>query len=172
MFQLNDQITKILSFNPRAEKHGDESVLAGDLKLETTCHSSVLDGFDKGIRKLLYRKPAPGEQTELPLENTDGLTARKLPQLQPLVWDEDFPGYRMEFNSGLALDENIVISDVEISKFRFEALDGGSVRITFRASFHPDGRISGKLCQLIDDQIDLTLTPPRKDEQKDLADAA
>jgi hypothetical protein len=46
------------------------------------------------------------------------------------------------------------------------------VRITFRASFHPDGRTSGKLCQLIDDDIDLTLTPPSKEQQKDLADAA
>lgn len=78
MFQLTNQQTKINSFTPRAEKHGEENVLAGTLKCETTMHSSVLDIFDKGFRKLLYRKPAPGEQAELPLSEGDGLTARKL----------------------------------------------------------------------------------------------
>lgn len=82
MFSLHQQQTKITSFTPRMEKHGDENVLAGTLKLESTVHSSVLDNFDKSLRKLLYRKPAAGEQADLPLGDSDGLTARKLPHLQ------------------------------------------------------------------------------------------
>jgi hypothetical protein len=174
MFKLTKQQTKVIKFNPRAEKHGDNNVLAGDLKLETTVHSSVLDNFDKGLRPLLYRKPAPGEQSELPLEASDGLTARKMPQLAPLVWDEKFPGYRIEIESGLAVDETLKIADVEIKGFEFEALDGGSVRVTFSAAFHPDGRLSGKLCQLIQDTVELTLTPPSAEadpQQQELAAA-
>lgn len=167
MFQLTEQKTKITSFTPRMEKHGDENVLAGTLKLETNVHSSVLDLFDKGFRKLLYRKPAPGEQTELPLDgHSDGLTARKLPHLAPLKWDEDFPGYKVEIQSGLALDEVLKLSDVEISDFVFEALDGGSCKVRFTASFQQDGRTSGKLCQLIQDEVELSLIPPARDEQK------
>lgn len=167
MFQLNDQITKISSFTPRMEKHGEENVLAGTLKLETNVHSTVLDLFDKGFRKLLYRKPAPGEQTELPLDgNSDGLTARKLPHLAPLKWDEDFPGYKLEIQSGLALDEVLKLKDVEISDFVFEALDGGSCRVRWTANFKQDGRTSGKLCQLIQDEVELTLIPPTREEQK------
>ncbi|UGB46956.1 hypothetical protein LQ772_06605 [Frateuria edaphi] len=166
MFQLTEQTTKITSFTPRMEKHGDENVLAGTLKLETNVHSTVLDLFDKGFRKLLYRKPAPGEQTELPLEGGDGLTARKLPHLAPLKWDEDFPGYKLEIQSGLALDEVLKLSDVEISDFVFEALDGGSCKIRFTANFRQDGRTSGKLCQLIQDEVELSLIPPTREEQK------
>lgn len=163
MFSIENQQVKIASFNPRCEKHGDENVKAGDLKIECTMHSSVLDCFDKSLRKLLYRKPASGEQTDLPLGD-DGLTARKLPRLAPLKWDEDFPGYDLSIVTGLAVDEILILKDVELSNFVFEAMDGGSVAITFRASFHPDGRASGKLCQLVQETVEITLQPPDADE--------
>lgn len=164
MFSLSQQQTSINSFTPRMEKHGNENVLAGTLKCETTMHNSVLDLFDKGFKKLLYRKPAPGEQTELPLGDSDGLTARKLPQLKPLSWDEDFPGYKIEIVSGLALDEVLYLDDVEVSGFVFEALDGGSCKVKFTANFNQDGRTSGKLCQLIQETVELTLIPPERGE--------
>lgn len=170
MFQLSKQSVKILDFNPRMEKHGDENVLAGDLKIEATVHSGQLDHFDPQMRKFLYRKPAPGEQVELPLNGSDSLTALRLPKLSPFKWAEDFPGYKMEIESGLSLDEVLKLSDVELSNFTFEALDGGSVKITFRASFHQDGRTSGKLCQLIQDTVEVNLIPPAAEEQQhDLA---
>ena len=164
MFSLENQSVKIAHFNARSEKHGDENVSAGDLKFEVTCSNTALDHFDKALKKMLYRKPGAGEQTDLPLNDHDGLTARKLPHLAPLKWDEDFPGYGLSITTGLALDEALTLDDVELSNFVFEALDGGSVTITFRASFHPDGRTSGKLCQLIQETVDITLTPPDADE--------
>lgn len=166
MFELTDQQAKINHFSPRMEKHGEENVLAGTLKLETTMHASVLDHFDKSLRKLLYRKPGAGEQSELPLGDGDGLTARKLPHLAPLKWDEDFPGYKIEIQSGLALDESIKLADVEIHGFAFEAMDGGSVTVRFSANFNQDGRTSGKLCQLIQETVELSLVAPTRDETK------
>lgn len=168
MFQLTNQQTKINSFTPRMEKHGDENVLAGTMKCETTTHSSVLDIFDPGFRKLLYRKPAPGEQTELPLgEGSDGLTARKLPCLKPIQWDEDFPGYALEIQTGLAVDEVLKITDVELHGFSFEPLDGGSCTVKFSMNFRQDGRTSGKLCQLIQDTVEMTLVAPSRGEELD-----
>lgn len=164
MFQLTNQQTKINSFTPRAEKHGEENVLAGTLKCETTMHSSVLDIFDKGFRKLLYRKPAPGEQAELPLSEGDGLTARKLPCLAPLKFDEDFPGYALEIQSGLALNESLKLADVELHGFSFEPLDGGSCTVKFALNFRQDGRTSGKLCQLIQETVEVTLVPPAREQ--------
>ncbi|MGH8158409.1 MAG: hypothetical protein ACREPQ_09825 [Rhodanobacter sp.] len=169
MFHLTKHQVKIAGFNPRAEKHGDDNVLAGDLKLEAIVHSSVLDGFDKQLRKFLYRKPAQGEQVEMQFEQGDDLTARRVPKLSPFKWDEDFPGYKIELDSGLAVDETLKLSDVELSGFTFEAMDGGSVKITFRASFHPDGRTSGKLCQLIQETVELSLIAPAREEQQQAA---
>src|SRR5690348_15428805 len=166
MFELTNHQAKVASYNPRAERHGADKVSAGDLKVEITGHSSLLDHFDKGLRKTLYRKPVPGEQTDLPLGD-DNLTQRKLPRLAPLRWDEDFPGYRLDIVTGLAVDEVLELEDVELSGFVFEALDGGSVAITFRASFHPDGRTSGKLCQLIQETVEITLVPPEAGEKQE-----
>lgn len=171
-FALTTQQVKISSFTPRMEKHGDENVLAGTMKCETTMHSSVLDIFDKAFRSLLYRKPAPGEQAELPLENSDGLTSRKLPCLKPLQWDEDFPGYKVEIQSGLALEEVLKLSDVELHGFTFEALDGGSCNVKFSLNFRQDGRTSGKLCQLIQNTVEMNLIPPEAKDQQPLSDAA
>jgi hypothetical protein len=172
MFSLTEQQTKINSFTPRMEKHGEENILAGTMKCETTMHSSVLDIFDKGLRKLLYRKPSAGEQSELPLGDSDGLTARKLPCLAPLKWDEDFPGYALEIQSGLALDEVLKLTDVELHGFSFEPLDGGSCNVKFALNFTQDGRTSGKLCQLIQDTVEVTLTPPSKDDAQQSLDEA
>ncbi|MGN6383690.1 MAG: hypothetical protein ACTHMK_13890 [Dyella sp.] len=167
MFQLESHQTKITSFTPRAEKHGDENVLAGTLKCETNMPSTVLDLIDKGMRKLLYRKPSPGEQSELPLGTDDGLTARRIPQLGPLKLDNDFPGYKLEIVTGLALNESLKLTDVEVHDFIFEALDGGTVKVRWSMNFHPDGQQSGKLCQLIQDTVEMTLVPPSADEQKE-----
>ena len=129
--------------------------------------------LDSGFRKLLYRKPAPGEQTELPLgEASDGLTARKLPCLAPLKWDEDFPGYAVEIQSGLALDEVLKLKDVELHDFTFEALEGGSCKVKFALNFTQDGRTSGKLCQLIQETVEFTLTPPAKGDTQSGLDRA
>jgi hypothetical protein len=163
MFSLENQQAKIASFNPRAEKHGDENVPSGDLKLEVTCANSVLDHFDKALRKMLYRKPGAGEQTDLPLNDHDGLTARKFPHLSPLKWDEDFPGYTLSIDSGFGIKDALVLEDVELSNFAFEALDGGSVNVTFRASFHPEPDQSGALCSMIQETVEITLTPPDAD---------
>lgn len=158
-FQLCRQVAKIDSFNPRAEKHGDENVPAGDIKFTTTGHSSMLDAFNRGLRPLLYRKAdLVGEQQAL-LEGDD-LTALAMPNLKPLRLDEDYPGYRLEISEGLEFSRPIVMDDVELSGFVFEPAEGGSVKISFRAACHPDEEISGALCQLIQESPYITLVPP------------
>lgn len=116
MFSLTKHQTKIASFNPRAEKHGEENVTAGDIKVEATVHSSTLDLFDKKLRPMFFRKAEIGE--------------------------------------------------VELSKFKFEPAEGGAVKVTFSASFHPDSALAGALCALIQDTVELTLTPPAAEQKK------
>lgn len=79
MFELNDATAKVVNFNPRAERHGDENKLAGDLKLVVAVSSSVLDYFQKGLRQALYRKAAQGEQikNEVQLTLVSPLNASK-----------------------------------------------------------------------------------------------
>lgn len=160
MFEVTQHTAKMASFNPRAEKHGDENKPAGDIKFELTAHSSVLNEFHPGYRKFLYRKPGVGEQPGLPFADDDDLTALAQPNLKPLKLDEKFPGYVLEICAGLESSEPLILSDVELSNFTFEPMNGGSVAITFSVTCHPDADASGALCQAIQNVVDITLTKP------------
>lgn len=162
MFNLTNTDAKLANLNPRAEKHGEENALACDIKLEIECHSTVLDHFDKSLRKLLYRKPALGEQEGLPFAGDDQLTALRLPSLANLKWVEDFPGYTLTFSAGLGASDLQVIDDVELSNFTFEAVEGGSVLVTVRATCHPTPDQIGILSTLIQETVQITLEPPSR----------
>jgi len=167
-FALQNHQAKIASFNPRAEKHGDENVPAGDIKFEVKAHSSVLDLFDPSYRTFLFRKAdLAGEQQ--PLLEGDKLTALAKPKLKPLSLEEDFPGYTLTIGSGLEAIEPLVLSDVELSSFKFEPIEGGSVGITFSATVHGDADDFGEICQQIQNLVDITLEPPKAEAQQQLA---
>lgn len=167
-FALNQHQAKIASFNPRAEKHGDENVPAGDIKFEVKVHSSALDLFDASYRPFLFRKAdLAGEQQ--PLLEGDKLTALAKPNLKPLTLDEDFPGYTLTIGSGMESIEPMRLTDVELSSFRFEAIEGGSVSITFNATVHGDADDFGEICQQIQNLVDISLEPPKAEAQQQLA---
>lgn len=159
MFSLEKQRVKISSFNPRAEKHGEDNKLAADIKFEVSLPNVILDEFSKDLRKALYRKAAKGEQQDL-IEGTEGLVALKFPRLGAQRWDEEFNGYEIQIDSDLGLKDPLVLVDVTVRKFAFEPIEGGSVAITFSAICHPDQDEAGALCALIQEEVDLTLTPP------------
>lgn len=164
MFELQNAAAKVANFNPRAEKHGGENVTAGDIKFEVTASSGVLDHFHADLRAALYRKAVAGEQQDL-IDGADALVAVKFPRVGSLAWDEEFPGYEIELDAdGLGLSEPLLLVDVTLKKFRFEPLEGGSVAITFNAICHPDAEDAGTLCQLIQDDVELTLRSPKRDD--------
>lgn len=166
-FALSKHPCKIDSFNPRAEKHGDENVPAGDIKFSTRVHSSVLDLFDPSYRQFLFRAAeSSGDQPAL--LPGDRLTALAKPKLQPLLLKEDWPGYMLLIGSGADIAEPLRLTDVELSSFRIEAMNGGSVGLSFSATVHPSEEQAGRLCQEIQNTVDVTLEPPQATEQMPL----
>jgi hypothetical protein len=157
----------IRSFNPRAERNGPKNVPAGDLSFAVSLPAAVVDDFIQGARAMLFARaadaPPPRDELQLADPEAAGLTALRNPNLKPLVLDEDFPGYTLSIVRGNGMRKPIEIEKVELSKFAFEAKQGGTVNVTFSASFHPDEKISGPLCQLIQEQVEITLVPPRAD---------
>lgn len=172
MFSLSNHQAKIANFNPRAEKHGEQNVMAGDLKIEVAVHSSQLDCFDSQLRPLLFRKADSGEQQSLIAG--DDMTGLRVPQIGAIGWEEEFPGYTLTVPTPLGLEQPLVLEQVTLSKFSFEPIQGGAVKITFKASCHPDTDQSGALCTLIQETVDLSLTPPSVPavQQDDLKQAA
>lgn len=169
MLTLTKATAKLSSFNPRAEKHGEENVPAGDLKFEVKVHSTVLDNFDRSYRPFLFR-PADAAGDQPSLMQDDDLTSLAKPNLKPLRLDEEFPGYVLRIDTGLGLSDPVVLADAKLSGFVFEAIEGGSVSMIFSAAVHPDSDQAGELCSLIQDTVELSLEPPKSASQRAQAD--
>lgn len=169
MFSTTNQKTSISNFKPAKEMHGPDKRLVGDLKVTMNVGNTVLDHIGRDLRAALYRKAETGEDPRqgdmLPLV-TDGLVKLKNPNLKPLSFDEKFPGYEATFPSTLAVDETIKLTGVTLSGFTVEAKDGGTVELSFNMRFPVDGQYAGKLCQLIQEDIELTLVPPSAEQQE------
>jgi hypothetical protein len=159
-FQLNKANAKITSLNPRAEKHGEDNVPACDIGFELNAHSSVLDYFDPTYRPFLFRSP-DRENDQPSLVPGENMTSLAKPNLKPLSLDESFPGYTLRIGSGLELGRDLVLTGVNLSGFKIEAIDGGSVKLKFSAACHPDADECGALYEQIQDLVDLSLEPPK-----------
>ena len=162
--------------NPRMEKHGKENILAADLKITIDFSNDVLDRIEPGLLAALYRKPTKSEAGDL-FDGTDsapGPRVLRFPKIGALSYENDFPGYSMVVHRGVTGDNDIALDGVTIDKMQFDAKEGGTVALSFRAVIHPDvekGHLDA-LCALIQSEIDVTLTPPAPPTQQELDAAA
>lgn len=166
MFDLS-QTVKLANLNPRAEKHGEDTKPALDLKIEATCPSSVLIHFHSELRQHLFMKDPNPDLVDQATEN-DGLTVLRYPKMGAIKWDWEGAGYTATVDYGMGGESNIVLEDVKVDHFTIEAMNGGSVAIAFRIIAHPDPEDVGKLCEFIQREIDLVLTPPEAKTADDL----
>lgn len=175
MFEVTDRSALIANVNFRAERHGDENKTAVDIKIELDAHKSALKHFDPALVDFLFREPAAGEQQRLDVDVEDGdkSTALRVPKIGALKWDEKFPGYELTIVEGMGLKKPLHLV-ADLSKFTFEAREGGSVGIAFNASGHPDSKQSASLVEQIQENVTITLVAPKAAEQiaaqADLAD--
>lgn len=159
MFELENATVKLASVNPRAERHGEDTKPALDLKIEVTCPSSALIYFHPELRQHLFKKDENPDLVDQ-VSDGDGLTGLRYPKMGGIKWDWEGTGYSAEVDYGMGGDSNITLSDVKVDHVTLEPLNGGSVNITFRIIAHPEPDDVGKLCEFIQRDIELTLTPP------------
>lgn len=158
MFDLSTTQVKLANVNPRAELHGEDPKPAFDLKIEATLPSDALIQFSPELRQMLYKKD---ENPDLVDQiSPEALTVLRFPKLGPLKWDWEGSGYAVTVGYGIGGDSDIQLPDCKVDHFKFEPLNGGSVLITFRIIAHPETADVGKLCEFIQQNIELTVTPP------------
>lgn len=176
-FQLDKAQATIANVNQRVERHGDERERAVDIKFTLSANNSILDMFDKDLKKFLFRKPAKGEQPQLPSIG-ETLTEVKFPNLEPQRLAHEFSGCEIEIGGQLEASRAILLVDVKLKKFVAEPKEGGSVDLTFTASAGVDAEELADISEAwICEHIVLSISPGKKAAQSDpdqtgLADAA
>lgn len=159
MFELQAEPVKLAHINIRTEKHGEEDVQAVDVKFERVGANTMLDDIAPGLRTALYREGEAGDQADA-FNGTDGLVALRFPSIEmPLKLDGDYPGYSLEIDTGMGLQETLKLKGV-FKKNRVTALAGGSCTHEFTVSTHPTAEQVGRLYEAAGNECTLTLSAP------------
>lgn len=165
MFSLANQKAKLTSVNPRAEIHGQDRKMAVDLKFDVKVSNDVLSEFDASLKSALYKKSdAQGDLIDEP----GHLPALKFPLMGPVKWGKDFSGYEIVIHYGVSGDQDIHLIDCQVDNFRFDCMDGGSVGVAFRVIAHPDNTEVGRLCEMIQTEVEMSLIEPEAETVQEL----
>ncbi|HWK72213.1 MAG TPA: hypothetical protein VNS29_15370 [Burkholderiaceae bacterium] len=159
MFELKDHQVKLASVNPRAEIHGEDRVPACDLKIEAACSSEVLIYLHSQLRQLLFKKNDSPDLVDQ-VQDSEALTELRFPKMGPIKWTWEGTGYTLTVDYGLGDASNIVLGDCEVDNFKIDPMEGGTVNISFRVICHPETADVGRLCEMIQREIQITLAPP------------
>jgi hypothetical protein len=163
MFSLTNQKAKLDAVNPRAELHGNDTKLACDLKISIKVSNDVLSEFHPSLKGCLY---TANESAQADLIQEPGhLPSLRFPQMGAIKWDKDFAGYTVVIPYGATGKDDIVLGDCTVDNFKFDCQDGGTVGVSFRVIAHPEEGQMGRLCSMIQGEVEVTLTPPSADEQ-------
>lgn len=168
MISLNQQKAKLVNVNPRAELHGDEYKVACDLQLEIKVSNDVLSEFDPTLKSSLYRvaEESDGGQQDLLAGHQPGhMPKLRYPLMGKIAWGWEGAGYATTVHYGVSGKADILMIDNEVDKFRFDCQDGGTVIVTFRVIAHPGPEELGRLCEMIQQEVSITLQPPTAEEQ-------
>ena len=164
MFQLENQTAKLSNVNLRAELHGEETKVAVDLKFEAKLRNDVLSYFDPSLKSSLYGAPSEAMQGEL-IQEAGYLPTLKFPKMSPIKWDWKGSGYEAVVNYGISGKDDVRMIQVDVDSFKFDCQDGGTVALSFRAIAHPSSDEIGRLSELVQREITLSLYPPSPEDQ-------
>ena len=134
-------IAILKNVNLRKELHGDERILAVDLKLSFKSQPRELGYFfEDAMAEFLWRM----EEKVLSVRNIF---------LQPLEFDVTLD------NCTLKVGE-FLFSGCTVKKFCIESLNGGRIKLDCQAIIHPDSNMEKemhKLAQLIQEEVQVTI---------------
>jgi hypothetical protein len=167
MFSLTEQTAKLNNVNPRAELHGDEHKLAVDLSLEIKVGNDILDAFHPDLKPSIYRAATEADRNDnndLFSDAPGYLPKIKFPLLAPFKWGYENDGYEATVHFGVSGKANILMLACKVDKFRFDCQDGGTVKAAFRVVAHPTAEETGRLCEMSQQEITISLVPPSADD--------
>ncbi len=167
MFYLNEQNCKLRSVNLRAEFNGpDEARSACELSIEAKMNNDCLSMFDAKLKAAFYEKE-DDSQGEL-IEAENHLTKLRFAELNnTLKWIEEFEGVTVVVNYGIGGPSDVKLTDCRLKKFVFELQEGGTVCLNFSAQAHPTPADIGKLSELIQQEVKVTVRPPNDAEKSE-----
>lgn len=128
---LKRQLVKVAHLNLREEKHGDEPVLAVDIKLTADMRNDFLDTLGEGLKAALYRP----DENQLPGVDQP-MSILRFPLLNPLSWEAAMPSVFLTLHGAKKADDRVF--EGKISKaISLDPKEGGTVAVGFSVQVNP-----------------------------------
>lgn len=167
MFDLHEKSCTLRHVNGRHEKHGEDDVLACDLKFKGDFDGGILAEFHPTLRSMMFMKSAGGDLAD---QGSDTPTALRFPNLvQPIKFTDEIVGATVTLDYGI---KPLVFDTANVNEFKVECNEGGTVTVTFRVQVRPTEEQLAKLFALLDTSVPVTITPPEEKLADDLKKAA
>lgn len=150
---LKRQTVKVAHLNVREEKHGEEPVLAVDIKLTADMRNDFLDQLGEGLRVALYR---PDEEQLAGVEVP--MSILRFPVLKPLGWDVLMPNVVLTLHGAKKADDQTF--EGKISKaIALDPKEGGTVEVSFQVQVNPTPEQMGPLSALLGHSTKVSVRP-------------
>lgn len=126
-FELVNEKCMLAHVNVRTEMHGDERARAYDLKFTKDFPNAVLKKFHPDLLDTFY---TADKQKDIDADYKPNL---KFGLMGPVNWDLEIPRTMLTIHD--VDGDHLVLGDGKTNKFKFEMLDGGTVKMSFRCQF-------------------------------------
>lgn len=158
-FELDKASATLENLNPRVEKDGPDKVPAADLKLSFNTDADVLAYFSPTLKSFLFE-----QATDLA---GGTLQLRDRHMVFPLVRDEEMSGATVTIDYGV--ESPMVFQDAKVNQFKISAMDGGGVVVGFRVQCRPTAPQIGKLYELQERAVTLSIKAAEPPMMKEAA---
>ena len=164
-FELTRQNCLLANFNPRRELHGDNPEPAADVTLSTNLPSAELAQFHPTLRNFLYHFDSSKADLADQASEDDAPHLR-IPELKyPLGFEGEVIGAKVTIHYGTTDKSAIVLTGCNLSNFKIDPKDGGTITVGFRVQAHPDEKQAGKIYTMQGLQVEVSVEPPQADPE-------
>ena len=80
-------------------------------------------------------------------------------------WGKAFEGYETVIHYGISGTQDIHLIECAVDNFRFDCQDGGTVAVSFRVIAHPEASELGRLCEMIQQEVEMSLIEPKAEPE-------
>ena len=157
-FSLKKQSAEVAHVNLREEKHGEDPVLACDVKVVADVPNTFLSQLSPTLKASLYQAEGVGAELQAPLlEDGTHLPVLRYPQLGTLKWDVKMGGATLVLHGAKKADDVRLAG--EVNELRLVPKEGGTVEITFRLQFIPEPEQVAAVGALLGRQTKVSVLP-------------
>ena len=152
MLTLTKQAAKISHLNLREEKHGEETVLALDIKISFDMQNAYLEDLKPGLKASFYGA-AEGATADM-------LDRGHLPRLlHPEIGEIKFAAQMLKCPVTIFYEKKKVDILGDVNNFKLHCKDGGTVSTSLRVQILPSPEEAGVLAGLLGLDVKVTIQP-------------